>query len=96
MDAFQFRKLDLAPEAADMIAVYHYQTTNLVPSLVSLNGAPIDNPFSVTQAGGKDHWGFYTTTAIDVDIYWMTKSIYLAKCVNTSVEASIVDGGVFT
>lgn len=87
MDAFQFRKLTAMPAGTDSISVYMAGAArspeNLVADLVDLNAAAITNPFVISSAGGVDAWGFRTSTAINVDIWWEEGNTYLAQ--NTTI-----------
>jgi len=77
--AFQFRKLDAAPGAAVTIAVYYKGTTDLVPNLIDFDGNPLANPFTISAAGGADHWWFDSTNRAVVDILWTEEARIIAK-----------------
>lgn len=81
MEALQFRQFTKTPLLTSTIHVFETGTTDLVAGLTKMDGTALPNPFTISQAGTAEDWGFKPADdgkSHIYDIYWNEEDVYLA------------------
>jgi len=82
MEVLQFRKIAKEPIATSTIHVFLAGTQTLATGLKTMAGAALVNPFTVSQAGTADDWGFAPTDdklSHVYDIWWEEENFFIAQ-----------------